>query len=39
MKPAPFEYLRPTDLDGVLAADSWARGFVRASTAPAIATR
>ena len=36
---AAFDEGDASTLDGVLAADSWARGFVRASTAGAIATR
>src|SRR6202043_1220413 len=36
---AAFDDGDASTLDGVLAADAWARGFVRASTAPAIATR
>jgi 1-deoxy-D-xylulose-5-phosphate reductoisomerase len=36
---AAFDEGDALTLDSVLAADSWARGFVRASTAPAIATR
>jgi 1-deoxy-D-xylulose-5-phosphate reductoisomerase len=36
---AAFDEGDASTLDGVLAADAWARGFVRASAAPAIATR
>ncbi|MFZ0178434.1 MAG: 1-deoxy-D-xylulose-5-phosphate reductoisomerase [Candidatus Dormiibacterota bacterium] len=36
---AAFDEGDAATLDGVLAADAWARGFVRASTAGAIATR
>ena len=36
---AAFDEGDALTLDSVLAADAWARGFVRASTAPAIATR
>jgi 1-deoxy-D-xylulose-5-phosphate reductoisomerase len=36
---AAFDEGDASTLDGVLAADAWARGFVRASTAGAIATR
>jgi 1-deoxy-D-xylulose-5-phosphate reductoisomerase len=36
---AAFDGGDASTLDGVLAADAWARGFVRASTAGAIATR
>ncbi len=36
---AAFDEGDASTVDGVLAADTWARGFVRASTAPAIATR